>query len=157
MPLTDINLKEIVDSAVKVLKCNMATEEKKITIVADQVTDEYVRANTLLKDVIDNLLESTIRRVHYNGTIWLSSKRNDPLCMLILEDNGPGMIETPGMTPQKIVPAENLHEIPSISMYFVFSIVKHYGGSVTIEERVPGELEQGNRIILTFKCAGTSK
>lgn len=157
IPLTDMKLKDTVDGAINVLRCNLATEGKEVTIVADQVTDDCVRANTLLKDVVYNLLESTVRRVHYKGTIWLRSERKDPLCMLILEDDGPGMIETPGMMPHKDIPAESLHEIPSISMYFVYSIIKHYGGNVTIEERVPGELERGNRIILTFKCVGISK
>ncbi|WP_424356799.1 GAF domain-containing protein [Methanocella sp. MCL-LM] len=151
--IKDVSLKNAIDSAVSVLKCSRSAEEKELSIITDNITDIKVRANTLLKDVIYNLLESTVRRIRFHGSIWIRTEQKDHACLLILEDSGPGMIEAPGTKPHTDVPAVSLHETPSINMYFVFSIVKNYGGSMIIEDRIPGELEHGNRVIISLKCS----
>ncbi|CAJ38021.1 PAS domain-containing protein [Methanocella arvoryzae] len=153
MMLKDVNLKDAVKSAVTVIKCSRSAEEKGVSIDIDNVSDLTVRANNLLKDVIYNLIDATVRRVRYRGSIWIRTEQKNHDCRLIIEDSGPGMIEMPGTRPHAEVPAVSLHETPSISMYFVFSVVKNYGGTVEIESRVQGELEQGNRVIISLKCA----
>lgn len=153
MKIKDISLKNAIENAVSVLKCSRSAEEKELTINVDQITDMTIRANTLLKDVIYNVLDSTVRRIRYKGTIWIRTEQKDHECRLVIEDSGPGMMETPGTRPHTEVPAVSLHETPSINMYFVFSIIKNYSGNTTIEDRIPGQLEQGNRVIITLNCS----
>lgn len=157
MKMKDVSLKEAVIGAIHVLRCNRSVQEKEIHIDTDQLSDIAIRANSLLKDVLYNMLESTVRRIRYHGSIWIRAEKNDQGCRLIIEDDGPGMIEVPGMKPHADVPAVSLHETPSINMYFVYSIMKNYGGNITAEDRVPGKIEQGTRMIFTFNCAENHK
>ena len=151
--ITSVSVKSAVYGAINLLKCNLFVKEKELTINTEGVADISVRANILLRDVIFNLLESTERRVRHQGWISIWTEQTDHECKLILEDNGPGMIENHIPKPGQAIPVGNDHELPGISMYFVYNLIKSYGGTIIVEERVPGHLEQGNRFILLFKCA----
>ncbi len=151
--ITSVSVKSALDGALAMLKCDLFGEEKDVTIDAEGVADLSVRANVLLTDVIFNLLESTTRRIRHQSLIRIWTEQTNHECKLILEDNGPGMVENLIPKPGQAVPVGNMHELPGIGMYFVYNLIKSYGGTIIVEERIPGHLEQGNRVILLFKCA----
>ncbi len=118
----------------------------------------FVNANELLKDVFVNLVNNSIK--HSIGSLKLTI-REEPVEVIgkkyyqvTIEDNGPGIPE--GLKPiifDRILRGRNKVGGNGIGLYLVKTLVDNYGGTITVEDRMPGERQKGSRFVVTLPAA----
>jgi signal transduction histidine kinase len=125
----------------------------------------YVYANQLLKDVFLNLVNNAIK--HSRGPIKilirreLFEKNGKKYYRVIVEDDGPGISDD--LKPiifDRLQRGRNKVGGSGIGLYLVKTLVDNYGGTITVEDRIPGQKQSGSRFIVTLPAAdvaGTSQ
>lgn len=110
-----------------------------------------VRANELLYDVFSNLVGNAVKHAGNRAEIALYldiiKDNSRKYCRVAVEDNGPGIPEE-----NKKGIFNRMHKGSArgmgIGLYLVKSLVDSYGGSVCVEDRVPGEHMKGARFVV---------
>jgi len=113
-----------------------------------------VLANDLLADVFSNILGNAVK--HSRGPLTIDIRlRNAPadnklLCIVTIEDDGPGIPDDvkcrlfTGHQRNKIITGSGL------GLYLVGTLMEDFRGSVSVEDRVPGDHTKGCRFIITL-------
>jgi PAS domain S-box-containing protein len=122
-----------------------------VTIVISARPDCLVAANSLLRDVFANLIGNAIRHSSgpVNVRIALDRVRQgeSPYYRVAVEDDGPGIPEW-----KKWQIFERLKQGQTrgsgLGLYMVKTLVRHFRGSVSVEDRVPGDNTKGSRFIV---------
>jgi PAS domain S-box-containing protein len=117
-----------------------------------------VMANELLKDVFVNLVSNAIK--HSSGPVRIGIKQ-EPVIIegkkyyrVLVEDNGPGIPdEVKPVIFDRLSRGRSKTGGSGLGLYLVKSLVDNYGGTITVEDRVPGDRGQGTRFIVTLPAA----
>ncbi len=137
---------------------------RKVTIGLSALPDCLVAANSLLKDVFANLVGNSIR--HSSGPVNIRivmdfvMQGETPFYRVTVEDDGPGIPEW-----KKWQIFERLKQGQTrgsgLGLYMVNTLVRHFRGSVSVEDRVTGDYTKGSRFIVLLpafeKDYGTSR
>jgi signal transduction histidine kinase len=132
--------------------------DKDVTIHYHPVDGCYAMADSLLRDVFSNILGNAIK--HSNGPVTIdigvrpSSIDRRDCWNIVFEDDGPGV---PDDLKSKIFNRLQRGMTKSkghgIGLHLVKTLVEGYGGSVHVEDRIPGDRSKGSRFIVMLPIA----
>jgi signal transduction histidine kinase len=112
-----------------------------------------------LRDVFANLVSNAVR--HSNGAAVHINIRQEPVeadgkkyYRVVVEDDGPGIPEDlkPVIFDRMLRRRSGIGG-NGIGLYLVKTLVNNFGGSITVEDRTPGEFKKGARFIVTLPAA----
>ena len=122
-----------------------------VTIGLSARPDCPVAANGLLRDVFANLVGNSIR--HSSGPVNIRiilnrvTQGDSTYYRVVVEDDGPGIPEW-----KKWQIFERFKQGQTrgsgLGLYMVKTLVRHFRGSVSVEDRVPGDYTKGSRFIV---------
>lgn len=122
------------------------------------VSENYVLANPLLRDVFSNLINNAFKHSTGPLKIWVkvSPVVDDraKYYRVTIEDNGPGIPRDARRV--LLEPAYSLRNRSSgggLGLYLVKVLVDSFKGTITVEDRVPGDARPGARITVTLLAA----
>jgi signal transduction histidine kinase len=114
-----------------------------------------VKGNPLLKEAFCNLIGNAIKYSDDEVTIGIAVDRVDraavPVYVVTVEDNGHGIPDDvkPKLFRRFQRGTTKAHG-KGLGLYIVRSLVEKLGGSVRVEDRVPGDYTKGAKFILTL-------
>jgi PAS domain S-box-containing protein len=132
--------------------------DKDVTIQYDVADNTMVKANELLKDVFVNLVSNAIK--HSDGAVKLNI-RQEPVDVegkkyyrITVEDDGPGIPdELKPVIFDRLLRGRAKVGGNGIGLYLVKTLVDNFGGTIAVEDRMPGERMRGTRFIVTLPAA----
>jgi signal transduction histidine kinase len=131
---------------------------REVTIENEIGNSAYVYANQLLKDVFLNLVNNAIK--HSRGPIEilirgeLFEKNGKKYYRVVVEDDGPGISdELKPIIFDRLQRGRNKIGGSGIGLYLVKTLVENYGGTITVEDRIPGQRQNGSRFIVILPAA----
>ena len=155
VPLKDIDLGKIL-AAVKAGHSNVSG--RNVTINYTPVQEYKVKADDLLQDVFENLVDNAIK--HSTGPLTINiyvdqiAIENKLFYRITVEDNGPGI---PDSLKKKIFKSlKELEEKPvrrGFGLFFVRTAIDHYHGHVWVEDRVPGDYRKGSKFVIQLQAS----
>jgi signal transduction histidine kinase len=128
---------------------------KKVVINYTPRTGMTVRGNPLLKEAFCNLIGNSIKYSGDEVTIGIRVDRIDratgPFYETVIEDNGHGIPDDvkPKLFRRFQRGTTRAHG-KGLGLYIVRSLVEKLGGSVRVEDRVPGDHSKGAKFVVTL-------
>jgi len=112
-----------------------------------------VEADVLLGEMLWNLLENAARHnPKEDKQIWITCETKDDSCTLIIADDGPGLSDM----RKKFLFTERTHG-GGVGITLVSQMIRKYGGSIEVQDRVVDEPSKGSKFIVTLKKAKPRK
>ncbi|MFX1605758.1 MAG: PAS domain S-box protein [Promethearchaeota archaeon] len=112
-----------------------------------------VEADVLLGEMIWNLLENAARHnPKQEKQVWVTCESKDNFCSLIIADDGPGLSDM----RKKNLFTERTHG-GGVGIALVSQMIRKYGGSIEIQDRVADEPSMGSKFIVTLRKAKLRK
>lgn len=110
----------------------------------------FVSANPLLKDVFANLVDNAIKHSGSAPRLYVAVTRAEPgSYRTIVEDNGPGIPdERKEDVFRRFRRGQTTARGTGLGLYIVKTLVESLGGSVWVEDRVPGDHTKGARFVV---------
>ncbi|MHA1577054.1 MAG: PAS domain-containing sensor histidine kinase, partial [Candidatus Thorarchaeota archaeon] len=149
IPLSSIDIVDVLDEKTAVLervykaKIHRTGSKKKILVDAD----------LLLGELMWNLLENSARHnPTENKEVWVSVKSKGDSVFLAIGDNGPGLSDT----RKKNLFTERSHA-GGVGLRLVHQMIRKYGGSIEVVDRVIGSPSEGINFIVTLRKTKRSK
>jgi PAS domain S-box-containing protein len=151
-----VDISEMLGEVVATYSC---VPGKDISIDHNLSHGRYVRANPLLKDVFNNLVDNAVK--HSNGPIHISISVDEVTVdgqayyRVSVEDNGPGI---PDLKKKEIFNRLKRGQTTArgvgLGLYIVKALVESFHGGITVEDRVPGDHTKGSRFVVSLPAAG---
>jgi PAS domain S-box-containing protein len=149
VPLMSIDLVDVLDEKITVLK---RVYNAKIHRTGSKKSI-MVEADILLGELIWNLLENSARHNPTdNKEVWVSVKTKGNSVFLSIGDNGPGLSNT---RKQNLF-TERSHA-GGVGLKLVRQMIRKYGGSIKVDDRVEGKPSDGVNFIVTLQKAKKTK
>ncbi|MGY5880682.1 MAG: PAS domain-containing sensor histidine kinase [Candidatus Thorarchaeota archaeon] len=149
IPFSSIDLIDVLDEKATVLervynaKIHRTGSKKQVLVEAD----------VLLGELIWNLLENSARHNPIdNKEVWISIKTKNDSVMLSISDNGPGLSDT----RKKNLFTERSHA-GGVGLKLVWQMIRKYGGSIEVVDRVKGKPSEGVNFLVTLRKAKKAK
>ena len=129
-----------------------------VLVQYEVVENAFVKANELLKDVFVNLVINAIK--HSSGPVRIGIRQEAVTLggkiyhRVLVEDNGPGIPdEVKPVIFDRLSRGRSKTSGSGLGLYLVKSLIDNYGGTIAVEDRVPGDQKQGTRFIVTLPAA----
>ncbi len=131
---------------------------REVAIGYESSDNAMVMANELLKDVFVNLVSNAIK--HSSGAVHITIRKEAleadgrRFYRITLEDDGPGIPEE--LKPvifDRILRSRARIGGNGIGLYLVKTLIDNFGGTIAVEDSMPGELNKGTRFIVTLPAA----
>jgi PAS domain S-box len=107
-------------------------------------TSVDVRADDLLSEVFTNLLGNSIKFGEPDVVVTIRVEEQDGEVLVSVEDTGPGIPDAIKPTLfSRFRKGKSSRSGKGLGLYIVRMLVERYGGSVRVEDRVPGRPEEG--------------
>ncbi|MHA2141137.1 MAG: PAS domain S-box protein [Candidatus Thorarchaeota archaeon] len=143
LPTTKIELTSVLDEKINVL----ARVHGATVFLEDIEAPIYVRADTLLGELLWNLLENAARHnPKENPRIWVGGSRENGMYKLSVSDDGPGI----SGTRKKTIFDKRKHS-GGVGLTLVAQMARKYGGSIEVQDRVKGNPSHGAKFILSLQ------
>jgi len=149
IPFTSIDIVDVIDEKTAVLervynaKIHRTGSKKKVMVDAD----------VLLGELVWNLLENSARHnPTENKEVWISVKPKGNSVLLSIGDNGPGLSNT----RKKTLFTERSHA-GGVGLKLVSQMIRKYGGSIDVADRVTGEPNEGVNFTVTLQKTKKTK
>jgi PAS domain S-box-containing protein len=131
---------------------------KKVDIRYEIIENAMVNANELLKDVFSNLVSNSIKHsgdsVRIGIRLGAADGTGKKRYLVVVEDDGPGIPDE--MKPiifDRLSRGRKKTGGNGVGLYLVKALVDKFGGTISVEDRVPGDRKQGTRFIVTLPAA----
>ncbi len=112
-----------------------------------------VEADVLLGEMIWNLLENAARHNPKDEKqVWVTCETRAKSCNLAIADDGPGLSDM----RKKTLFTERKHG-GGVGITLVSQMIRKYGGSIEVQDRVIGKPTQGTKFIVTLRKAEPRK
>jgi PAS domain S-box-containing protein len=112
-----------------------------------------VEADVLLGEMIWNLLENAARHNPKDEKqVWITCETKDSNCQLTIADDGPGLSDM----RKKTLFSERKHG-GGVGLTLVSQMIRKYGGTIEVQDRVMGKPAMGSKIVVTLKVAKPRK
>jgi PAS domain S-box-containing protein len=149
IPLSRINVVPILKEKIKVLErvygAKVHIQEIKKGIL--------VEADVLLGELIWNLLENAARHNPKDEKqVWVTCETKTNTLTLSISDDGPGLSDL----RKKTLFTERKHG-GGVGLTLVSQMIRKYGGSIEVRDRVIGKPTMGSKFIVTLKITEPSK
>jgi signal transduction histidine kinase len=103
--------------------------------------------------MIWNLLENAARHnPKEEKQVWITCEEKDEACILVIADDGPGISDM----RKKTLFEERTHG-GGVGITLVSQMIRKYGGSIEVRNRVDDEPAKGSKFIVTLKKAEPRK
>ncbi|MCK9307615.1 MAG: PAS domain-containing sensor histidine kinase, partial [Methanoculleus sp.] len=117
-------------------------------------TSVQVRADDLLSEVFTNLLGNSIKFGEPDVVVTVRVEEQDGDVLVSVEDTGPGIPDAIKPTLfSRFRKGKSSRSGKGLGLYIVRTLVTRYGGSVRVEDRVPGRPEEGAAFRFTLQKA----
>jgi PAS domain S-box-containing protein len=145
LPRTRMDLSTVLKEKTAVLERVYNTE-----VVLEGVDDAaIVWADALLGELVWNLLENAARHnVSEGRRVWVSASKKNETFQLSISDNGPGISKA-----KKKLLFDKTKRSGGVGLTLVFQMVRKYGGTIKVTDRVKGDPSKGARFTITLKEA----
>ncbi|CAJ35913.1 PAS domain S-box protein [Methanocella arvoryzae] len=135
---------------------------RKVTINYQPVTACCVNASVLIKEAFYNLVSNAVRHSTGPVTIWIkvseTEDRGKRFYRVDVEDTGPGI---PDELKKKLfsrkVRGTSRTAGTGLGLFLVKSLVDDAGGSVWVEDRIPGNHTHGSRFVVMLPKHGDQR
>ncbi|WP_424358819.1 PAS domain S-box protein [Methanocella sp. MCL-LM] len=114
-----------------------------------------VQANELLKDVFTNIIGNAIKHSSSERNLMIKISLDtveddgDRYCRAIIEDNGQGIPdETKSLLFKRYVRGKTKAKGSGLGLYLVRTLLDLYGGTIQVEDRVPGDYTKGAKFVV---------
>jgi PAS domain S-box-containing protein len=142
LPTTKIELTTVLDEKINTL----ARVHGATVFLEDIEAPIFVRADTLLGELIWNLLENAARHnPKEKPRIWVGGSRETGMYRLSISDDGPGI----SSTRKKTIFDKRKHS-GGVGLTLVAQMVRKYGGSIEVQDRVKGKPSHGAKFIISL-------
>ncbi len=149
-PLEKLDIDSMISQCIKEVN---KPSDKKIVINYSAKEGRFVKAIPLLKEVFCNLMDNSIKYSSPEVTIDISVNESvsegKKFYDISVSDNGNGI---PDSIKQKIFRRLQRGTTKAhgkgLGLYIVRTLVERLGGSVTVEDRVPGDYTKGSKFIV---------
>ena len=122
---------------------------KEVEIDLECECDVPVWANPLIKEVFTNLMDNAVKHAPGPVKIWIRAAQVGSRYEVTVEDNGPGIPdEVKGRLFSRFKRGSTTAPGHGLGLFLARSLIESYGGSVSIEDRVPGDHSQGARFVV---------
>jgi PAS domain S-box-containing protein len=146
LPSIDIDLTNVINEKVQVLK-RIYDVEINIEGFEDEI---IVRADTLLGELVWNLLENAVRHNPMpSKKIWISGEETEKMFSLHISDNGPGISDA----RKRTIFDRTRRGGGGIGLTLVSQMARKYGGKIEVRDRVEGKTNLGAKFVLTLKLS----
>ena len=154
-------LREIQDAEASLVPVRLAPLLRKEADADDRITllmeDEEVAvcADSLLSQAISNILANSLKFGGDDVSITISVTTTEDDVLIRIDDTGPGIPDDqkPKIFAKYTRGTERVRG-KGLGLFIVHTlIVERYGGSVTVEDRVPGDPTQGVSFVIRLKKA----
>lgn len=124
-----------------------------ITVDYVEEGNSTVQANDLLEDLFSNIIGNAIK--HSTGPVLVKIRQarieegSKNWCLVSIEDNGPGIPDR--LKESLFTRFRNvgiMQDGRGLGLYLVKTLVDDFGGTVRIEDRVPGDHTLGSRFVV---------
>jgi PAS domain S-box-containing protein len=119
-----------------------------------------VQANELLKDVFMNLVGNAIKHsdpgkpLHIDIAAGARTENGRKYCLVTVADDGPGIPDDVKKELKDRLAKDKPQSIgKGFGLYLARMLIKDYEGSLSLEDRVPGDYSQGTRFIVWLPAA----
>ncbi|MFW9801588.1 MAG: PAS domain S-box protein [Candidatus Thorarchaeota archaeon] len=142
LPTTKIELTSILDEKINTL----ARVHGATVFLEDIEAPIFVKADTLLGELIWNLLENAARHnPKEKPRIWVGGSRENGMYKLSISDDGPGI----SSARKKTIFDKRKHS-GGVGLTLVAQMVRKYGGSIEVQDRVQGKPSHGAKFIISL-------
>lgn len=142
LPTTRIELTSILDEKINTL----ARVHGATVFLEDIEAPIFVRADTLLGELIWNLLENAARHnPKEKPRIWVGGSRENGMYKLSISDDGPGI----SSARKKTIFGKRKHS-GGVGLTLVAQMVRKYGGSIEVQDRVKGKPSHGAKFTISL-------
>jgi PAS domain S-box-containing protein len=110
-----------------------------------------VVANEFVKDLFGNIIENAVKYSRSDVRIGITAveRNGKPFYRVYFEDNGPGVPdEQKAGIFSELAGREKYARRKGLGLQIVKTLVKSFSGKVWVEDRVPGDHEQGARFVV---------
>ena len=143
LPTTKIELTSVLDEKINVL----ARVHGATVFLEDIEAPIYVRADSLLGELLWNLLENAARHnPKEKPRIWVGGTRENGMYKLSVSDDGPGISKA----RKKTIFDKRKHS-GGVGLTLVAQMARKYGGTIEVQDRVKGKPSHGAKFILSLK------
>jgi K+-sensing histidine kinase KdpD len=113
----------------------------------------HVEADVLLGEMVWNLLENAARHNPKDEKqVWVTCETKGDYCSLVIADDGPGLSDM----RKKTLFSERKHG-GGVGIALVSQMIRKYGGSVEVQDRVIGKPAKGSKFLVTLRKAQPRK
>jgi PAS domain S-box-containing protein len=149
IPLSKIDAIPVLKEKIKILERVYG-----VTVHLEGLRKNFVvEADVLLGEMMWNLLENAARHnPKEEKQVWISCESFNGACVLSVADDGSGLSDM----RKKLIFTERKHG-GGVGLTLVSQMIRKYGGSIEVTDRVEGQPEQGSKFIVTLKQATPRK
>ncbi len=145
LPLTRMDLATVIKEKAAVLQRVYSTE---VTLKGMNGAS-MVWADALLGEMVWNLLENAARHnPSKKRRVWISTSRKNGNLQLVISDNGPGISDS-----KKKTLFQKMQRSGGVGLTLVSQMIRKYGGTIEVNDRVKGSPSKGAKFIITLKPA----
>jgi signal transduction histidine kinase len=155
IPVSVVCLGESLEQTVKRFN---PPSDRHIQINLDHGAKCRVIANDLLDDVFRNLIGNAVR--HNEGDLAIdisvgkTTEEDKGFCVVSISDNGRGI---PDLQKDKLFSRSKKEQYRAsgsgLGLHLVKTLVESYGGSIRVEDRVPGDHTKGAKFVVMIPSA----
>lgn len=140
-----VNLNPVIrNAAERHTSAEIKADTEKITVNADE----------MLADVLDILIENSIKYGGDGIKICINTEKKDGTAIISISDNGPGIedrIKKTALT--RFQKGSDSRRGRGLGLATADMIMRSFGGSMEVTDRIPGDYKKGLKVILKLKEA----
>lgn len=145
IPLSDIDLQQVIEEKTQILERVYNAKIHR----AGTKSPTLVQADVLLGEFVWNLLENAARHnPTENKEVWIEVRTKRKSVILSIADNGPGLSDT-----RKTNLFIERKYGAGVGLKLVRQMIRKYGGSIEITDRISGTPSEGSKFIVTLRKA----
>jgi len=157
LPFTSIKFQAImlISILVQCIKEAQRPSDRTVNINYQPRKGLLVKGSTLLKAVFCNLISNAIKHSTKDVTVDISAmeseKQGKPFYVIAIEDNGPGIPDNlKARLFNRFQRGVTKVTGRGLGLFIVRTLAERFGGSVTVEDKVPGDYSRGSKFIVAL-------
>ena len=132
---------------------------REVAINYSPVNGYMIKANGLIEDAFMNVIMNSIKHSTGSLTIWICLDRDRVGTLeyyrTIIEDNGPGIPDDlKSKVFNRLQRGTTKSNGSGLGLHLVKTLVESVGGSVKVEDRMPGDPDKGSRFVILLPASG---
>lgn len=131
---------------------------REVRIMLEGVDDLVIASAGLIREAFFNLVDNTVRHSDGPVNVWIKGRKVDGRAVVAVEDDGPGI---PDELKAKLFVRRSRGRSRTsghgLGLFLVRSLVEGHGGTVRVEDRVPGDHTKGTRFVVELPLVSSGQ